>query len=709
MTTNYDLLAEIGDVVPTSIARACWRAGLLPNYLTSPPVLQGTPFADLEVFTLAPELDVVADPHTGGFQGLLKQPMLIRHPTIQREIANTLEVRAPIALVDRIVDGIRVQFLEFDLGGVDIDNTAFTNGQNAMVEAALAWLGALGGTQSIPITPALRPDFRIFPVIAEAPASVKLYANIDGRDGGPTIPRAELLFRHPIFDKPPFPNLAAAVDGGLFLSQVRAKLVEKGVIDGQIIIDKIDRTLLDLSVGGTVAIDIGTGIDFPFLKDGVFKLPLKFDFSPTLQRIKLTDDVSIELGDGHVNVGGSIKAIIDNGPDVDVDFDVRIVFRFEDGQLVPVVTRADIDIDTTILQILMVVLFGPLGLLIGKILDDVIDEAASGAANGQSFPVDIPTQTMFLGSIAVTNASNTTPAPVTLRVLPHKPIVRPNLIGAKLMLEAVAHGTPPEPTYCIGNISSREVHRSNCEFVALMSDTNKVSFVRPGEAVAEGYDGCRLCLPEFDGSGAAFLFVRFRRPAGFRQTRTKAITVSGQRLTNEPTNLTTSFSATGRLGASDPDGYWFDSIQAKDLAHGLWSVTLVDGDWTATKSIQLKGGDDKVSELVFRYGVDAPPVGPPIGGMRLTYRCTAEQAAVDYISTLYIGEFQGPSDGTVATARWSTNAGGPIVSGLTIVHRDAPFLHPGKWLVTVEERNVVQTRMVEVEPNEMTKVVFNRP
>jgi hypothetical protein len=227
--------------------------------------------------------------------------------------------------------------------------------------------------------------------------------------------------------------------------------------------------------------------------------------------------------------------------------------------------------------------------------------------------------------------------------------------------------------------------------------------------VAQGYDGCALCLPQFDGMGAALLNVFFKRPAGFGQKRTKPITVTGQRTSTQPTNLPTTFSATGKLSVSNPDGYWVDGIEAGVLAPGTWAVTVSDDGFTGTKTAQLKGGDDNKNHLFMEYGVDGPPVGPPIGGVRLTFKLTPEQAAQKEISATYFGEYLGQADGTLATKKWSTHIGGPTMSGHAVLHRDAPFLRPGQWRISVLEQGIPQApRTVEVKANQLTNVVFNR-
>ena len=45
---------------------------------------------------------------------------------------------------------------------------------------------------------------------------------------------------------------------------------------------------------------------------------------------------------------------------------------------------------------------------------------------------------------------------------------------------------------------SREVHREDCPWVRRMRPDNKVFYDDLAQALAEGYDGCHFCLPQFD-------------------------------------------------------------------------------------------------------------------------------------------------------------------------------------------------------------------
>lgn len=170
-TQNCDLLAEVREAVPTEIVQAFWVAGRLPTYLHAPAVLQGTPFANVEVFTTPPYVSIAADLHAPGLIGIFRQPMVIRTDTVRGEITNTLEVRLPLSLVETKIDGVELQLLELDLTQADLTNTTLTNPQNAIAEVIVAWLAGLVGPIRIPITPPLLPSVRFFPTARSTPSS----------------------------------------------------------------------------------------------------------------------------------------------------------------------------------------------------------------------------------------------------------------------------------------------------------------------------------------------------------------------------------------------------------------------------------------------------------------------------------------------------------------------------------------------------------
>lgn len=47
-----------------------------------------------------------------------------------------------------------------------------------------------------------------------------------------------------------------------------------------------------------------------------------------------------------------------------------------------------------------------------------------------------------------------------------------------------------------GNLRTREVHRSQCDWVSRMAAHHRVAYPSAQRAVAHGFDGCRFCLPE---------------------------------------------------------------------------------------------------------------------------------------------------------------------------------------------------------------------
>jgi len=55
-----------------------------------------------------------------------------------------------------------------------------------------------------------------------------------------------------------------------------------------------------------------------------------------------------------------------------------------------------------------------------------------------------------------------------------------------------------EEEYFIGNSSSKELHRPDCEWASRIGPTNKVKFLTLKAAFDAGYNGCSFCLKEYD-------------------------------------------------------------------------------------------------------------------------------------------------------------------------------------------------------------------
>lgn len=59
-------------------------------------------------------------------------------------------------------------------------------------------------------------------------------------------------------------------------------------------------------------------------------------------------------------------------------------------------------------------------------------------------------------------------------------------------------GDPTVGTHFIGNIRTKELHISDCQWVDQMAISNKVYFHTIEEAITKGYNGCYYCLREYD-------------------------------------------------------------------------------------------------------------------------------------------------------------------------------------------------------------------
>ncbi len=71
-------------------------------------------------------------------------------------------------------------------------------------------------------------------------------------------------------------------------------------------------------------------------------------------------------------------------------------------------------------------------------------------------------------------------------------------IGANIEVKELKTPIQPVPKYIANkNPKSKEVHRSDCISVQRMSEANKVGYYVLYDALRDGYDGCKKCIPEY--------------------------------------------------------------------------------------------------------------------------------------------------------------------------------------------------------------------
>jgi hypothetical protein len=71
-------------------------------------------------------------------------------------------------------------------------------------------------------------------------------------------------------------------------------------------------------------------------------------------------------------------------------------------------------------------------------------------------------------------------------------------VGANIDVKELQPRVQPVPRYIANkNPESREVHRNDCLSVQRMNEANKVGYYVLYDALKDGYDGCKKCIPEY--------------------------------------------------------------------------------------------------------------------------------------------------------------------------------------------------------------------
>lgn len=514
-TQGFDIAGEIHESVPNIIASAYWSAGILPDHIRAEtdllpvvpadrlPEIQALLglFPGLEFFFAAPTIKVI-----DGAPGLIgavrfHQKFIVRTDAIPGEISNQLIFSVPFDLRTRMRNGVEVQLIEADLAVVEAGDISFAQPlHNAFLEAMLregVILTFRNRLISIPIAPDfLGGEIKLSPQIVEgSPTPLRVFVNLDGRSGGFVSPAATML-PFDMFDVGPKIGLAVAIKSDMLLGKLNKELHDRGIVSGGTLVDNVNQKLIDWKISGTVALKPNVSISF--FDDVEFTLPIEIDiFSATLERIDLTSDLQISLVAAGIRIKGSMEMIVDNAPDPDVDFDVVVGIGFSEGKATAEVISADIDVDTTALTVLSAILFGPIGLIAMNIVDWAVDEAAGKSLLGETQSAAVPNRTIFVGDAAISNAE--TDSPITFLVVPDMASTRPDAIVVKLIFKAVVQEAAHTlPMYFIGNLRSMQIHQPSCRFAEQIKRAS--SFVRIQEAIDKGYDGCKFCLPQFDGA-----------------------------------------------------------------------------------------------------------------------------------------------------------------------------------------------------------------
>lgn len=728
-TRGFDLVGEFRTTVPERMLQGFWRAGVLPNLISVGDVFLGDlrVFEQLQIYFDEPWITFEPTDRPNELTAIITQKTTFRAADRPGEALNTLIVKAPCILRDVVIREVPAQEIVLYFTNEETtqiswerSNLLYKQVEDNMVDQVGTLLAGLSRT--IPISPIMiGAPLRFFIADGEGQLALKVFCNVDGRDGVIGDGKQDALVDpHPL--KPWDPDdFAIAIDGGRLLQLANEAIVSKGLVAGATLLADAGKKLLDLEVSGDLSINTDTGISF--LPEKI-TLPVAIDFSPTLQTIRLTSGIGLSLHNGYLRITGSIEAEIDNAFDADADFDLRIGFFLGSQKASATIIRADIDVDSTIYQALASLLFLPAAAIIASAVDEAIDTAASSAVKGMSFAADVPVETFVFGNIALTDdetqnalsileASSDPPPerPIIVRAKPVQIMVRDDAVVVQGRLLVETPGAPPvvRPVYLIGHQKTMQFHQPTCKFARMIKSKDREHFVRPQDAVQAGFDGCRLCMLKFDGEGVGHLLLTYTRAVGLNRKRTTPIKVEGEFFSGtKQKKFQKPWTRTGTLVSSHMDGRWIDQLEIDQLAPGVWSITVTDGEWTATKTIGITSGG--VASASITYGKDAPAIGDAVGSVMVVYRAPSAAALKKRLDPLIQGKWLGEPLPKSETSFWTQKAGvdfefSPGVHAVRV----RVFLRTGQWQVSALEWGKQVKTVVEVKAGEEIEVLFDRP
>lgn len=674
LTQGYDLLISMQQKLPTDIVGAYWRAGIIPNYIR--PDLPIPALANLELFLGSPRMTVLAADGETEQHARYEQLFLIRGDAIPNELRSNVSARIPFALTTTEIDGLPIQTFRCDLAAIANADIAF-NGPDDVplpVQGAIRLMlrTALGqGVVDLPLAPAMVGGPVYLGLSLGPPGeAIDIFANVDGGTAGFTthVPSGD---KQSLFDDKPA-RIEVYANWEFVHARIMAEFAARGLGKGTVIY--VNKTVIDLSVDVKSLVMPGVLPEFKGLDLTLFDADLK--------TLTLTTPLTVALGIGVVNVSGSAYAVIDDWFDTDVDFSVNLAFSLGSGQLTAFVVSANVSVGGVVPNALSIALFGPLGPLLAYAIE-AADEAVAQALVGQKAVVPLPVESIVVGGVTITNAQQSD-TPITLNVVPTLIQICDDSI--KTVLEVTAQGpdvTQALPAYLRGNRKSMQFHKPGCPYGGLISPANKVSFVRASEAIEEGYDGCRICLPQYDGQGAGRLTIRHVRPAPPQAKRGQPILVTGERLKGTGVaKFAAPFDKVGKFSACDSDGMWVDTIETGPLAPGFWKITVSDGEWSSTQEVGVAGG--RSNSALFCYDRD-PKDG--LGVAEISLRRPAKKVPIPeselpVLTAKYVG---GSPKSAYAQPRLKL---APVTypnedrQTFAAEHR---WLETGKWLFTVTD------------------------
>jgi len=584
----YDLLAILDAAFVQDLVDAYYDRGLIPSMVAAPGVPDPKfPPSTLRVWLDKPAIEIESEGE--GIVLAYRQAVTARAVNIPGETASWMRIRLPVELVAigegaDVRQGILVDFGAVSALQIELDeiNPAIYRGIiQGMVVSALQQIGRL----ELPVAPPGLPKLAGHLAMNTSPIHVFSELNfamtLDGRDVGP-------------LNLGPSPQLVQKTDpsgghwsaGALIASaqfveqKVLAALTARGFTNGNVIYDIEHKVFWDTGIKGKFAVQ--TNSDSPFVPKSI---SLPGWFASELKSITLLSDPQVRLANGALLVSGRVEANVTFSIDPEVDFEVAIGFLRTPAGFKPVVKWAKADFDERLITALSAVVAGPVGLLVAGMLDGLLDREISKQLSQMPIPLEVlplvmPEDRELTGSAEPEQQIWIRFALDSFEIAQVGVILRPVI---KVVYKPAPIFRVP---YVRCHTTTLEAHQTGCEFGDWIQNADLKTFLTVEEALADGYDGCRKCLPEANGKGPLRVRVLYRNPTS--KDFFASVHVTGKRLSGPASKY---LQAVEAKEVPTLDKGQETHLRLKPLANGKWEFKIESGGWSTTvvKKLANKG------------------------------------------------------------------------------------------------------------------------
>ena len=595
-TAGFDVSVQLRQDFLREVLAAAYFTGVLPDFSAGSISAPLVGDFDYEIYLGAPSLFIMGDTATPTIEYV--GTFTARISTLDHEIVGDIRFPVPITVMTMQDDGQTIQALRLDLREITVDAVQVTLTPPSPIFQAIArdrLVTLLRALQlQVPLSPSMDggtfiamqtfadPSQDSFPISEIHEQNyISLFINLDGRVAPtPTAHPAHLWRANPT-KKRNFDS-ATAVPEAQFMPALRQALVDAGNQQGQLLPGTTDNMNINVVVG-------------------------------TLKKLVLSQPIDLQLLTGALRVLFHITLVIDGFADVIAKVDAKLGISIGGNKLFTDLLNPDdffdVDIDVPLIgQILLGLISAGLIPLFEQLLEEALVLGVTSAAQDAAVPtVPLPEQTVFLGGIAITTGDAPENAPAVV-VRNHELEMYPQGIILRSWIDLSYTRVPRQrPSYLRAHKKTLQFHQPGCRYGDSIRDKNLRLFIRPDLALAAGFDGCKICLPQFDGNSPGSLKLFFQRlglPAEQEHHEKVLWTctyVGGNKTSGTAQTQTIENESTQKTSTK---GSYLSSVALSNLRPGVWEVAVTNGVWSTKHNIQVFG--DQQNRYQFTLGVKKP-------------------------------------------------------------------------------------------------------